>query len=104
MHFTVSAVDTIMPHAMIVMIVLLTKSTLGFEIGVPGRISFVVSMGILRFIYRLLPGSFRYLTAYLDLERRVDAPRRARWLGHVSSVLANRILALAMPPRNNILD
>ena len=70
----------------------------------PGRfawIVFVLTYGILRFIYRLLPGSFRYVADYLRVEERMGIQRRFHWLSHISSRVASTILHMAMPPRQH---
>jgi hypothetical protein len=41
----------------------------GLKQGIVQRLVFCVTFGLLRFIYKLLPGSFRYLSPYLQAEQ-----------------------------------
>ncbi len=56
----------------------------------------------LRFTYRLLPRSFRWLTAYVDYERRLGV--HYSWLDNLlaetSKRVANFSLSKIMPPKN----
>jgi uncharacterized protein (DUF2236 family) len=61
--------------------------------------------GLVRFVYRLLPLSFRRLSAYMRYEDRVGGGLwfYERWLGAASARIVNRVLDTAMPPRDPVV-
>ena len=57
---------------------------------------------LFRFVYRLLPGSFRYLSPYLDREIRLGYKPKIheKLFSTTSKYVARAFLAGAMPPRD----
>lgn len=66
------------------------------------KIILALFQGVIRFLYRFLPGSFRFLNPYLEMEKRVGIQRSwiANFLSKLSASLAHMFLAAAMPPRD----
>lgn len=81
---------------------------MGYELGgrmyntFANRVAFCVMHGLMRFQYRLLPSSFRYLKAYWGMYECAYGPRNAvsRFLSYLSSQFAQSIVALLMPDRD----
>lgn len=58
--------------------------------------------GLLRSVYAILPGAFRYQTSYIKAMRRCDGkdPNALPLISRASATFANAILAMAMPKRH----
>ena len=66
------------------------------------RLLFALFHGFVRFVYRLTPGHWRFLTAYWRMRDRVDGPRwiGARAVTAAAAAFSNAFLDMAMPPRD----
>ncbi|GBG33926.1 Hypothetical Protein FCC1311_101492 [Hondaea fermentalgiana] len=73
----------------------------GRKIGRMERMRAALVLGYVRFTYRLMPPSFRWLTAYLAQEERYGKTQSpaAKYLSQVSARVANLGLDALMPPR-----
>jgi uncharacterized protein (DUF2236 family) len=68
------------------------------------RVLFALFHAQIRFIYRITPTSFRYLSAYLRMRDRILGDRwiGSRILSRISAVFTNKFLDMAMPPRDPV--
>lgn len=73
----------------------------GRSAGTFERLVAALYLGLVRFLYRLMPRHFRWLSPYVALRRRQGAPQSNfdRKCAAASAAIANRALAAIMPPR-----
>jgi len=60
--------------------------------------------GAIRFVYRITPGSCRYLSGYWKMHDRIRGDRSlaSRMVSRLSAMVANMVLSLAMPSRDPV--
>ena len=62
------------------------------------RLIIAVLTGIIRFVYRLLPLSFRYMTAYLNAMKRLGKPINVQWISNVAAAFTRLSLKIVLSP------